>query len=73
MATCSDTWAETARTLDGTLKQIYKIRSGLKGGERGSENQKSNLARSAILNKLETNIHNRLVICQAVLGHVEAT
>jgi len=73
MSTCSDIWAETARNLDETLKQIYRIRSGFKGGERGTYDQKINLARSAVLGKLESSIHNRLVICQAVLGHVEAT
>ena len=71
---CSDankSWSRCAAEHEKILRAIWAIRAGIKRGLRDGEDQKEMLARSAVLGKLEHQIHKRIVACHGVIGDVE--
>ena len=64
-------WSRCAAEHEKILRAIWVIRAGIKMGLRDGEDQKQTLARSAILGKLEHQIHKRIVACHGVIGDVE--
>ena len=74
MSMTDQSWSRCAAEHERVLRSIWAIRVALKQGMKerdGSEDQKQTLARSAILGKLEHQIHKRIVACHGVIGDVE--